>query len=79
MITYNQQIEVSLFLDADGIELYFNDDSEPSGKFSVEYLINDFLDSRSEGNIFSDIKDIQSVRNSLQQAIEQLDAALAAK
>lgn len=24
MITYNQQIEASLFLDADGIELYFN-------------------------------------------------------
>lgn len=76
MVTYRYKIEASVLLDVNGIELYFDDDENPTANLPVERLVDEFLDSRSIGTEYADIEDIIQVRDSFQNIVNKLNGII---
>ena len=76
MITANIKVDVSVFLDTDGIEVYIGDDETPLQTISLESMLNEFIELRSVGNKICDVEDVKSVRDSLARWVYILNSLL---
>ena len=69
-------VEMSMLLDTNGVDLYVGEDQAPTYNSSIDSLVFEFLDSRMLGDNQYDVDDVRQLRDSFQRGLDTLNGAL---
>jgi hypothetical protein len=66
--------EVSVLLSTESVDIYVGDDETPTGSYSFDWLLNEYLDAFAGSDEFNE--DLETLATNLESVVEKLRAAI---